>query len=27
LAHRNAICTHSGGYAVYRALAIASGHL
>jgi len=27
LAHRNAIGTHSGGYAVYRALAIASGHL
>lgn len=27
LAHRNAIGTHSGGYAVYRALAIASGSL
>ncbi|MGF1457481.1 MAG: GTP cyclohydrolase II [Leptolyngbyaceae cyanobacterium] len=27
LAHRNAIGTHSGGYAVYRALAIASGDL
>lgn len=26
-AHRNAIGTHSGGYAVYRALAIASGSL
>ena len=26
-AHRNAIGTHSGGYAVYRALAIASGDL
>ena len=26
-AHRNAIGTHSGGYAVYRALAIASGNL
>ncbi|MEM1290925.1 MAG: GTP cyclohydrolase II [Cyanobacteria bacterium P01_H01_bin.162] len=27
LSHRNAIGTHSGGYAVYRALAIASGSL
>jgi GTP cyclohydrolase II len=27
MAHRNAIGTHSGGYAVYRALAIASGSL
>ena len=27
LAHRNTIGTHSGGYAVYRALAIASGSL
>ncbi|MEM6520638.1 MAG: GTP cyclohydrolase II [Cyanobacteria bacterium P01_C01_bin.70] len=27
LTHRNAIGTHSGGYAVYRALAIASGDL
>ena len=27
LAHRNAIGTHSGGYAVYRALAVASGTL
>lgn len=27
LAHRNAIGTHSGAYAVYRALAIASGEL
>lgn len=26
-AHRNAIGTHSGGYAVYRALAVASGSL
>ena len=26
-AHRNVIGTHSGGYAVYRALAIASGSL
>lgn len=27
LAHRNAIGTHSGGYSVYRALAVASGSL
>ena len=27
MAHRNAIGTHSGGYAVYRALAVASGSL